>query len=245
MDEALRRPASAHRDHRCRESNPRRSIEDNHTQQQREPGDPGRRWHSDEQARPSAEREWNFQRLTHMSFRHLKSRNCRSTTESGGSATKIRSGIDFPTPDALNIDTVLIVNGDGSDTFAIESISSKAGRIGSMELRNGNGNSTTTIESPLITLGNLVVSAETGFDNLTIHNAVVTGDVIGYFFDGGSDVRFDGATIGGLTDIFTTAETDYVRVIDSEFVGPLYVNTNEGDDIFTVTGACFNLIIRG
>ena len=82
---------------------------------------------------------------------------------SGGSSTTMRSGIDFPIPDALHIDTVLIVN----------------------------------------------------------------GDVIGYFFDGGSDVRFEAATIQGLTDIFTTAETDYVRVIDSEFVGPLYVNTNE------------------
>lgn len=158
---------------------------------------------------------------------------------SGGSATKIRSGIDFPIPDALSIDTVLIVNGDGSDTLAIESTSSKAGRIGSMELHNGNGNSATSIESPLITLGNLVVSAGTGFDNLTIHNAAVTGDVIGYFLDGGSEVRFEGATIEGLTDIFTTAETDYVRVIDSEFVGPLYVNTHEGDDIFTVTGSEF------
>lgn len=100
---------------------------------------------------------------------------------SGGSSTKIRSGVDFPIPAALNIDTVLIVN----------------------------------------------------------------GDVIGYFFDGGSDVRFEAATIGGLTDIFTTAETDYVREIDSEFVGPLYVNTNEGDDIFTVTGSAFRTSFVG
>jgi len=159
---------------------------------------------------------------------------------SGGSSTKIRSGVDFPIPAALDIDTVLIVNGGGSDTLAIESTSSKAGCIGSMELRNGTGNSTTRIESPLITLGNLVVSSGTGFDNLTIQEAAVTDDVIGYFFDGGSEVRFDGATIGGLTDIFTTAETDYVRVIDSEFVGPLYVNTNAGNDNFTVMGSVFH-----
>lgn len=173
-------------------------------------------------------------------FQTLKVPRLSIDNGSGGSSTKMRSGIDFPIPAALSIDTVLIVNGDGSDTFAIESTSSKAGRIGSMELRNGNGNSTTSIESPLIMLGNLVVSAGTGFDNLTIHNAAVTGDVIGYFFDGGSEVRFEGATIQGLTDIFTTAETDYVRVIDSEFGGPLYVNTHEGDDIFTVTGSAFH-----
>jgi hypothetical protein len=156
---------------------------------------------------------------------------------SGGSSIRMASGLDFPV--RLDIDTVVITNGDGSDTLTVDSTSSTDGRIGSMELRNGTGNSTTSIESPLIILGNLIVSSGTGFDNLTIHNAAVTGDMIGYFFDGGSDVRFDGATIGGLTDIFTTAETDYVRVIDSEFDGPLYVNTNEGDDIFTVTGSVF------
>jgi hypothetical protein len=39
---------------------------------------------------------------------------------SGGSSTKMRSGLDFPIPAALSIDTVLIVNRDGSDTLAIE-----------------------------------------------------------------------------------------------------------------------------
>jgi hypothetical protein len=156
---------------------------------------------------------------------------------SGGSSITFASGLDFPV--RLLIDTVVIRNGDGSDTLAIDPTSSMDGGIRSMELRNGTGNSTTSLESPRITLGHLVISSGAGFDNLTIRNAAVTGDVIAYFFDGGSEVRFDGATIGGLTDIFTTAGTDYIRVIDSEFVGPLYVNTNAGDDIFTVTGSRF------
>jgi hypothetical protein len=137
-------------------------------------------------------------------------------------------------------DLVQFKNGIGFDTYVFQTL-----EVQHLSIDNRSGNSTTRIESPLITLGNLVVSAGTGFDNLTIHNAAVTGDVIGYFFDGGSDVRFDDAAIEGLTDIFTTEETDYISVIDSEFVGPLYVNTNEGDDIFIVTGSWFHTSFVG
>lgn len=152
----------------------------------------------------------------------------------GGSLLEIKG--------TFNADRLVTVSGQGDDEVDIHG----TGFLPTVDINSGDGNSRLEVSGD-VTLGNVVHSSGGGFDIVKFFDTIIQGSLISFNFGGGSDVRLDGVSVGETVDVESLDGTDFFRIFDSEFNGPVFMRTNNGTDTFTVSASQFfnDFVIEG
>ena len=159
----------------------------------------------------------------------------------GGSILKLRDGFTG-TPYRLDIGRIFSFSGQGADEVEFGSVGtpySTPAFIGEMEIIAGDGNGRLEAGDNL-TIGNVVYSSGGGFDIVTFDGTEIQNNLICYNFGGGSAVELRDVFIGGLVDVNSLDGSDFFRIYDSLFAGPVYMFTNNGTDTFTLSNSIFS-----
>ncbi|MFK7817282.1 MAG: hypothetical protein AB8G99_01070 [Planctomycetaceae bacterium] len=158
----------------------------------------------------------------------------------GGSFLELRDGLTGP-PFRLDIGRITSFSGQGADEVVFGSVGfppATPAFIGSLDINCGDGNGRLEAGDNL-TIGNVVYSSGGGFDEVRFEGTTIQDNLICYNFGGGSAVEIRDAYVGGLVDVNSLDGSDFFRVYDSEFIGPVYMFTNNGTDTFTLSNSTF------
>ncbi|MEZ6059959.1 MAG: hypothetical protein R3C19_06330 [Planctomycetaceae bacterium] len=167
-------------------------------------------------------------------FRSVWTPELKIENGDGGSFTKL---VEQGGPFGLEIGRLSIMNGDGSDEIVVENGHGDLPDIGSLKIDNGNGNSRTSIGF-YAEVGEVEISNGNGFDDLLVEGTV-NGRLVSLNGNGGSGTYFDGAFIGGDTEIHSNAGMDYFEFHDTTIAGNTDLQTGDDNDLLLLSNSEF------
>lgn len=137
----------------------------------------------------------------------------------------------------VNIANRLVVTDNDFGGDAEEVDIDASGFIGDISVYSSTGASRLDVGG-FMTVRNIVNTAGGG-TTVRANNALIQGNLISYVFGGGSEHSLTNTAVGGLTDVFTLAGSDFVFLVDSTFNGNAYFNLGNGDDTYSEARTVF------